>query len=418
MAIAIPVVVFFAVQFTKWHSLVVKPSQHLVNQTSAQFPNYVAHNGDSYFSIRFVPSNFLATVVWPSGLHTMWQFPWIAPDDLDFGPTPGHPTFLGQSWTGSLAFTQSLLFVLAIAGIVLVFGWCLLSRTVLRRRPLRPAPPGLRELRPIAIGAATGFVATIAYSYQYHRFLADAMPMVVLLAVVGAAAVCIAARHRRWMAVSVGLVVAALGLWSVWVNVATAVLAQTTRAFAPEPAAVDQLTRIQLAFGSVPPLDHVALGDQFPAPSAIGRLLDIGDCDALYVSAGQDGLDIDWSPVALGPLFRRRLELQPSSLPTGDVATIIDDGTTAVSFDRGPDGAGRLVADAPGQHTEIGLGSRSTPLLLERRPGWTVLRITARGQAFDVPWTGQLPAGTLDGPGVDDHGGDDTSTCRDLRSAS
>lgn len=418
-ATAAPLVAFVGVQEAKFGTLIVRPSDHLVNHSQPQFQTYLQRNGDTYFSASFVPANLLNMTVWPSAITLESKFPWLRPDDLDYGPSPGGPLFLGRSWSGSLAFTQTLLFGLGGAGVYRLWGRRSRARIGRLGGSERTAtgPDEMNDVRMVGLAAILGFVATLAYGYQYHRFLADTFPALIVMAAVGVVWISRIGRTRMkiWIAIAVSI---AAG-WSIWVNTATAVLAQTERAWDPSPAALTRLYELQHMFGSQPAVVHSTLGDPLPPAKAIGTLLEIGDCDALLASAGTEGQGALWWPVERASPLKRTLDVEPSLLPTG---------ITSLAAERPEAGGGevfvsaalgeppQLVIRGGGQETRYVMRGRVSRIVLAVDPVWNTLTIRVNESERSVTWTDPLPAaiGSASLPGITDFGGDRMHLCHDI----
>ena len=117
----VPVALFVVIQLAKFGALDLRPSQQAVNDNVPFIATYIRANGDRFFSPAFVPANFLTMVVWPTGVATSADFPWIKQSMRGMGPLVGHPIFLGRSWTGSLPGTQTALVLLALIGAARIF---------------------------------------------------------------------------------------------------------------------------------------------------------------------------------------------------------------------------------------------------------------------------------------------------------
>jgi hypothetical protein len=415
LATVVPVGVFVAIQEAKFGTLLVRPSNHLVNLAQPQFQTYLQRNGDTYFSTSFVPANFLNTTIWPSGMSFDSAFPWLRPNDLDYGPSPGHPLFLGRSWSGSLAFTQTLLFALGCLGAYRLYVAGLVSRWRPRADPADPRPDAPADLRLVAIAASAGFGATLAYDYQYHRFLADAFPAVITLAAVGLMAAL--TTRPLWGKRALLMATVTAALWSIWVNSATAILAQTERAWDPSPAALTRLYGLQDSLGARPSVLHIGIGDPLPQPVAIGQLVDIGACDALLASAGTEGTSPLWWPIERGRALKRVLDIEPSLLSPGETALVAaapNAGGAAISVSAGA-GFPEIVVRGDGQETRYPLRDRVSRVVLEVSPVWRTLTMRLGEDMRAVTWVeplGSIPLAPKEG--VTDGGADGMTLCHRL----
>jgi hypothetical protein len=412
VTLAVPIAAFAAVQLAKFGTLMVRPSDHVVNRTQPSFAAFLARHGDSYFSPSYLPANFLSTTVWPSRIHFDAGFPWLRPVDSALGPNPLGAVFLGRSWTGSLLVTQPILFVLAVIGIAA------LGRPGGRGRSSTPGRPRFaRDLALVGAGASIGYLATLLYAYQYHRFLADAFPLVLLLAIVGMFALTAWLAHGAGRAARRSTIAASVALlaWSMWVNPSTALLAQTERAWAPTPAAMERRIDLQATFGASTDVVRFRSAADLTPPDRIGRVAVIGDCDALLASAGSEGFDPLWWPIELGPRFRVELDVDAHRL-AADRNTIARDPATGASIvvvQQEDQTAAVEVRSASGVEL-LPIPSDNNKVALEFDPVWKNLRLSTGDTFQNLPWLTGLdrPAGQ----GIAVVAGDNMSLCRRLTS--
>jgi hypothetical protein len=306
----LPFAVFSGIQFAKFDSLEVRPSQHVGTALSPGFPPYAEANGDHFFSPAFVPTNALSMLVWPSAVGLSSQFPWLDPSVGKTPPLVGEPV-MGRSWTGSLLGTQTFFVALAVPGLIAVFG---------RRRPrsdTSEAPGSLNVLRTLVLCGMAAFLVTLAYGFPAHRFLADALPPLVLLAAVGAVRIGRWRPGRSWWkpVVLTALLVAAL--WTTWINLAVGFLHQTELGWAAPRAALEHLYALRELTGTELEATQVSLLGTLPENPQSGDLAIVGDCEGLFAAAGGVFGAVLWHPVERGPAFERQVTVDGRLLPAG-----------------------------------------------------------------------------------------------------
>jgi len=268
VAVAVPLVLFVAVQVAKFHSLQVHPADQAVAKGDPFLPTYLAANGNTYFRLRFLPTNVLTMVFWPAGLRVARGFPWVFPDQRSLSPVLGGAVFMRRSWSGSILSTQTLFCLLGAAG--------LLATVAKLGFPAR-----VRLVTVAIIVSGLAFVPTLAYSYQYFRFLTDAMPALILASSAGVAALLAHWPRGSHARSAAAFVIAVVAAFTMWVNLSMGLLDQSIFAWAPRPPALERFLALRTMTGSSLIGAHIALGDRFPTPAGPGALLVIGDCDAL-----------------------------------------------------------------------------------------------------------------------------------------
>jgi len=411
IAVALPLAVFLGVQAAKFGTPVVRPSNHLVNLGRPDFADYVAENGDTYFRPEFVPSNFLNTTIWPTSFDLDASFPWLRPVDMDIGPNPADARFLGRSWSGSLLVTQTLLFGLALVG-----AWSLVKRA--RSIGTRLTPPGSPRLDGVAVvivGSSVGFVGTLAYAYQYHRFLADGFPTLLILAAIGTIAVVSRPPSSRLRRLSIAGSAVTLAIWSAWTNVATAIVSQTERVWAPTPAAFNRLIALEDTFGGDLGITNIPIDQPLGAPSDIGSVLVIGECDALLAAAGQDGFGALWWPVEMGSAYRSTFDFDPTDLPRGETLLSTDSipatPPTTIAIVVGDEGRSTIVLRSGGLEQFVDVDPSAGRLTLDVNPIWTTLTATVGDDIRTLTWAGHLDIPELPAA-IQRGGGSSMSLCR------
>jgi hypothetical protein len=291
---------FFSIPWDKQVSYALYPSNE----------ENVLANGGSRFNLELIPTSFVQYFR-PDGTALSSLFPWVGfgADAKDIGDVVTE-RIGNASWLTSMP----LLNVLAALGL---FG-------LLRARS--PVEPSLRSLRIPVAGAAIGCVPTLAFSSLSHRYMADFLPLVVLLAAAGAHVALRWAEEagsvpRRLGALAFGI----LGAISVWCNVGLAVMYQrllvpathfTDASLATDPDGADLASFLAFQYevhdrfpGGRPP--YMSQDDGLPR--AAGREAEtfvLGDCDALYWAHARRWRVIERSEG--GGLYRLRVRF-PSS---------------------------------------------------------------------------------------------------------
>lgn len=261
-------VAYATVNFAKFGTLFRLPlDRQVYSAISADRQAALADNGGSLFGLRFVPTTWWQMFRPDAVRLTSWA-PWV-----DYGPRAsiiGDVTFDTISRSASMTATSPLMVGLAALG----------TAVLLRRRG-----PLLAAWWAPMVGAAAGLAATLTIAFVAHRYLGDAIPVVVLPGIIGWWWLDERLAGRRWW----WLVVVALGTWSAVGNLGMGVLQQ--RAYsARTPGALARTVELQLDSPGSPPVVHT--GDARPRPQPAQRLWILGDCEALSWSDG-DG----WHPV-------------------------------------------------------------------------------------------------------------------------
>jgi len=274
---------------------------------------FLAANGGSYYSPRFVPSTISAYFGF-GGVRFRTIFPFIT---LPAAPAPviGNVILDSTYRTASATVTMPLLVILAFVGTIGVFR----RRVSYRLRALRI--PLVATCLPPSIALMWGYIDT--------RFLADFMPLLILGSIFGLVLSWGFLEHRRpsWRPVAVGAV-AALGLYGMVANFGIA--ASPTTEFRQ-----NQLVRyvdFQKTVGDL--IGHsvsadVVQGKTLPYWAPAEQLFVVGDCSGFYFSTGQTFNTVPkqqlqhrtWLPVVETPGSVRRLKITlnepPAELGTG-----------------------------------------------------------------------------------------------------
>jgi hypothetical protein len=325
VVLVVPLALYMYVNYAKFgHPWTVPITDQIATATDPVRQQVFADNSGSLFGAKFAPGNAVAALR-PDAIGVDALFPWITFPDraATFGVT-----FAVVDPSSSIPASMPFLTVLALVGLVAIF------------RPRRgDDDAGMARLRPLVLGGLAGAVGVVSISFVNHRYLADYLPFVIVLAVAGVHALLRAAdrrpRPRAGVARTVVVVLAGLAVVSVWVNFSLALVYQRQvspfvsdserAAFIRFQRALDE--RIPGPEGSAP-----SVGPALPAPLPSGTLFVVGDCDGVYWSSGAE-----WYPVERTPATGQyRLEVVFPSAPAGTRETL-------------------LRAGAPGAEDEVGV---------------------------------------------------------------
>lgn len=240
----------------------------------------LAENNGSLFGLKFVPTN-VARYFSPFAFRWDELFPFVT--------WPAKATTIGSARFDTIDRSGS---IVTSAPLLVLFGLVGAWWTVVRDRS--------RQWTAITVAAVVATTSTFTFGYLAHRYLADLVPVFVVLAAPG---VWVIARSmttwRRWVRRSVlGLLALlfALGFWN------QLGLAISTRAFSILPTEAGarsfadfQYTLDEWLSGAGAPSVYGINSGPLPEGLAPGTILIVGDCDALYRTDGYG-----W-----GPLERR-----------------------------------------------------------------------------------------------------------------
>ncbi len=254
--------------------------------------DFLASNHGTFLGLKFLPTTAVAYLR-PGAFSIGAEYPWIGFRTASIAQPTGYGDVLLDKVdaTGSIPVSLPLLTILGAVGIVVV---------IRRRRTLAPLVIPL-------VGAAAAATTIFAFGFIAQRYLADAMPFMVLAAAVGFVAVVEAAGRRgalaRRAAAATFIVV---GLLSAWVNVAEGVWYQRVYA---SPADADATLAFYEHRADLPTLPGgsqpaVQQGDHLPVRGPATDLFVVGDCAGLYVSDGSQPDELShtsWKPVARTP---------------------------------------------------------------------------------------------------------------------
>ncbi len=290
-ALGVPLVLYAWVNEAKFGSLFSIPvGRQVFSLENAHRQAVLAANGGSLFGLKFLPTNLLQFVR-PDALSVTRLFPFL------FFPGKalvlGHLLYDTRDWSSSIPTCMPILFVLALVGIVVVY----------KRRP-PPASPrrteaGLATLRVPLVGAAAGTYGILTIAFIAQRYLADAIPFLVLAALAGwhflANRVATIASVTRLAGAAL---LALLALFGLWASFSLSLFYQ--RELGPLVSIPQRAGMVAFQqqvdrslFGG--PARDVRFVSQLPASGEALELAVVGSCAAVYQFDGNL-----WQPVELG----------------------------------------------------------------------------------------------------------------------
>jgi hypothetical protein len=292
VAATFPVAVYAAINWIKFRTLFSIPfwgQGFTILDPKRQA--FLEENGGTLFGAKFAPTTFVHYLR-PDALSFTRTFPFI--DFPAKAKAIGGVQFDLIDYSSSVPTSMPALTVLAVLGGVWMF----------RRRPGDPPGTSITALRGPTLGALAGAVTILPLGYIANRYLADALPVVLIAALVGAHWMLGRARHgsgrRRRIAWGALGALAAAG---VWINLSHALLFQ--RLYSPNVKDdlvlefLDTRYDVGQSLGLDPPIPLMLL-DELPLDVPRGQIAVIGDCKAMYLS---DGLDLNavkftpWNPI-------------------------------------------------------------------------------------------------------------------------
>jgi hypothetical protein len=313
VATVVPIALYVAINEAKFDTPFSIPLNHqVISLEDAHRQAVLAANGGSLFGLKFLPTNLLQFAR-PDALIFTRSFPWV------FFPgkavVVGHLLYDTRDWTSSVPASMPVLFLLAVVGVVAVYR----RRHRLARshaaatpeslmwmpsRTLEGAATGITTLRIPLLGAAAGTAGILTIAFIAQRYLADAMPLLLLAALCGWHV--LIARHRRipvTAGASVLIVLSALAVFELWTSFSLALFYQRELGPAisiPQRAGMvsfqDDVDRT--VFGAGPKaVRFVPLGAKLSLPKSAGALdlAVVGNCAAVYQFTGST-----WQPVEVG----------------------------------------------------------------------------------------------------------------------
>ena len=293
-----------------------------------------AHHG-SEVDIPFVWSNLWAYLR-PDGLRLTSVFPFVT---LPSSPAAslGGVLFDRRYRTASVPASMPLLFLLSCWGLISAF---------------RPRPPGqVARMRLLLLSAGVAAGALLIWGYIGPRYLADFMPLLALGAVVGLADIWRRqdGRSRKRRSLVAGLVLALAGL-SIVINTGVAITPTEQWSTPRVRAYVQAQKTVSDALGGQIKA-NVVQSDTLPAWAPADQLRIIGNCDALYISNGEDystdplaaAKKQTWQVVEYGPGLQRTFYVTPQASTTTSVVPLVRAGSWTVEARAIPQAGGKTV---------------------------------------------------------------------------
>jgi hypothetical protein len=235
-------------------------------QVNAHRRLYLASNGGNAFAFHYLPSTLVAYLQ-PFGISLSSHFPFLS---LPTGPAKAvGAVVLDQVYpTASIPASMPLLFLFGIWGVITAF---------------RPHPVGrVQVMRLLLVAVAAGTAGVLLFGYIADRYLADFLPFLALASMIGLVDIWrrFDGEGRRARSIAVA-VIAALGLFGIWVNIGAAITPTGLWTSAQAQAFVWQ----QRSLGGTP---TVLTGSELPYWAPAGTLFATGSCSGLYLSNGFD----------------------------------------------------------------------------------------------------------------------------------
>jgi hypothetical protein len=285
IAVAIPLVFYAYVNYAKFGSLLSVPWDRQVYAQSGWQKQVVDSNGGSFFSLKYLPSTALQYLR-PDAIRFDELVPWVR--------FPGRPNVIGRAFfagrepTSSIPASMPAMAVLAIVGAVGI---------------VRPPASGGRTLAAVRVpvlGALAGAFVTLTIGYIAQRYLADFLPLLILLALVGFHVLVRWAGARRARAWAAGAVLGVLALGSLWANAGLAVLYGHKVGFGIGPDRIAEFVDFQYRVhdtfpgGPSPRVQRGKLRPTHPRPN--GTVFVLTSCEAAYYSTGRSWIALPITP--------------------------------------------------------------------------------------------------------------------------
>ncbi len=272
------------------------------------------------------------------------------------------PTVVGDVTFDDLEWSSSVPVTMPVLVVLAIPGAAWLVGAARRRYG-----PGVGLLL-LWAGTGVGAAGAIAIGYIAHRYLADLMPVVLVPALVGFHVLLRVAPTARpaWRGAGAAALVLLLAA-GVWANAALAVENQRERGkFVTEEARAQLFRwRADLPGGRAPVIAVEAGSERLP-DAADGTLAVVGDCLGFYVRVGETWWGVDRGPGA--GLYSVAVDLDAlRSLDTGERAPLVTFGrgpnASVVALTRLADGEVRVDTFTPG----TGGWAEGTPAALDGR---------------------------------------------------
>jgi hypothetical protein len=332
LAIALGAVVNYA-KFGMLFGLPI--DEQVYSMVNAYRQKFLASNHNSEVGTAFIPSNLVAYLR-PDGIQFSSVFPFIT---LPASPAPalGGVLFDRLYRTASMPSSMPLLFGLSFWGLVSAFR--------------RGAPGQVARTRLLLLAAGAAGAALMIWGYIAPRYLADFLPFLAIGSSVGLADIWRRqdgrTRGRRKL---VTLVIAVVALYSVAANIGIAVtpneqwtVAQDFR-YVQAQKAVSDITGGQIR-------SRVVRSGVLPDYAPAGQLRVIGDCDALYISNGENYSPDPatqfhrqtWQPVQYGHRLQRLFDVTPRGGDSPASVTLVTAGAWTIAVAAKPQHGGTTV---------------------------------------------------------------------------
>lgn len=323
---------FVLVNWLRFRSLTSQPfPDQALSKTDPIRQAFLESNGGSYFGLKFAPTTVLHYLS-PFSIGFQRLFPFVTFGDR--ATIIGDVLFDDTYQSSSLTLGAPVFFVLALIG-----TWW----TALRDRT--------RQWSVLAIAALVSTIGTFTIGFIGHRYLADLVPALIVLACPGIWLV--ARRAPSWSTAlrrSLIIVTVFVSLLATWTQIG---LSLELRAFSMLPAQEDTRSLVALQnaidrrlFDSPPPLLEQRTSERLPTEDVRdGALVILDDCGGLYRYDG-----FNWQVVERRPGGGRRFLLTGS---IGEKPTVVLQGFGwSLSARRSPDGVVFMYDTKNGRHDE------------------------------------------------------------------
>ncbi len=328
VCVMVPLAAYAAINEIKFGTLFSLPlDKQVETMISPHRRAVLAANGGSLFGIKFIPTALMAYLR-PDAIAVTRLFPFLMFPRA--ATVIGHLRYDDRDWASSIPASMPMLSFLGLVGLGGVF-WPRRRAVATSGAFSRPALP--RLLRIPVLGAAAGTVGVLTIAFIANRYLADFMPLLILCAVAGFH---LTIRFLRSHGVALKSAAAALlalvmlaGLWS-----STALALVYQRELRPAVPLSQRAGFVgfqesldRSLFGNPP--TNVLRVATLPRPRPAGTLAIIGNCEALYQSAGiMSGWDAIERSEAAGH-FKMRVTFPAG--PTGVWWPVLSNGVPGAS---------------------------------------------------------------------------------------
>lgn len=325
-----------AVNVAKFGTLFGLPiTDQLYTQENPYRRRFLAAHHGSEVDIPFVWSNLWAYLR-PDGLRLTSVFPFVTLPSSPAAPLGG-VLFDRRYRTASVPASMPLLFLLSCWGLISAF----------RLRP--PGQVARMRLLLLAAGVAAG--ALLIWGYIGPRYLADFVPLLALGSAVGLADIWRRqdghSRKRRCLVAGLVLILAGL---SIVINTGVAITPTEQWSTPRVRAYVQAQKTVSDALGGQIHA-NVVQSDTLPAWAPADQLRIIGNCDALYISNGEDystdpvvaARKQTWQVVEYGPDLQRTFYVTPQASTTTTAVPLVRAGSWTVEARAVPQAGGKTV---------------------------------------------------------------------------